>query len=187
MIAVIISLATGVFTWTFLEYVIHRFLGHKKKTDNPITQEHRQHHSQFDYFAPAWKKLIMAVIILGTLTLLVGLPVGWLYGFSYSLGIAGMYLVYEALHKRAHTHAPLNAYGRWLRMHHFYHHFRSPKHNHGVTTALWDRVFGTHKKVDVVTVPGRGIPLPWLFSEQGDILPQYQNDYQIAGRRKKQS
>lgn len=184
MIGTIISLISGIFTWTFLEYVIHRFIGHKKKTDNPITQEHKHHHSQFDYFAPAWKKLVMALLVLGVSTLLVGWPLGWVMGFFYSLGITGMYLVYEALHKRAHTHAPLNLYGRWLRMHHFYHHFRSPKHNHGVTSPIWDMVFGTHKKVDQVTVPGRGVPLKWLFNAEGEILPQFQEDYKIAGRRK---
>lgn len=184
MIGATISLISGIFTWTFLEYVIHRFIGHKKKTDNPITHEHKHHHSQFDYFAPNWKKLVLALIVLGSLTLLVGWPLGWLYGFSYSLGIAGMYLVYETLHKRAHTHAPLNKYGRWLRMHHFHHHFRSPKHNHGVTSPIWDMVFGTHKKVEQVTVPGRGIPLKWLFNEEGDIWPQFESDYRIAGRRK---
>lgn len=175
----------GVFSWTFLEYMIHRFWGHskKKKTLNPFTPEHRRHHAEFNYFAPAWKKGLAAVVVLAVLTLLVGLPFGWVNGFVYALGVAGMYVVYEAIHSLAHKRPPINAYGRWFRMHHFYHHFRSPKSNHGVSSPLWDLVFGTYVKVDQVTVPGRGIPLRWLFTTDGEVKPQFSNDYRVAGKR----
>lgn len=175
----------GFFSWTFLEYVIHRYWGHtrKKKPLNPFTAEHRRHHAEFNYFAAAWKKLISAVLVLAGVTLVVGLPFGWTYGLAFAIGLAGMYLVYEAIHSLAHKRAPINAYGRWFRMHHFYHHFRSPKSNHGVSTPIWDMVFGTYVKVDQVVVPGRGIPLPWLFDEDGNIKTPFSDDYRIAGRK----
>src|SRR5690606_37764919 len=121
----IVFFVVGVFLWTFLEYTMHRFWGHTKKKNpqNPFTAEHRQHHAQFDYFAPAWKKALAALAVLTAVTLLVGFPLGWANGFAFALGLAGMYLVYEAIHSLAHKRAPINAYGRWFRMHHFYHHF----------------------------------------------------------------
>lgn len=175
----------GVFCWTFLEYMIHRFWGHTKKKNalNPFTAEHRRHHAEFDYFAPAHKKALAALVIGGMLTLLMSLPFGWQNGLSFSVGLIGMYLVYETIHALAHHRAPINAYGRWYRMHHFYHHFRNPKANHGVSSPLWDMVFGTYVQVDEVVVPSRGVPLPWLFDEYGQIKEEFSDDYRMAGRR----
>ncbi len=182
----ILFFALGVLSWTFLEYVIHRFWGHtrKKKPLNPFTGEHRRHHAEFDYFAATWKKLMAAILVLTSVTLLIGFPLGWLNGFAFASGLAGMYLVYEAIHWLAHHSAPVNAYGRWFRMHHFYHHFRSPKSNHGVTSPIWDMVFGTYVPVDEVVVPSRGTPLRWLFNEQGRIKPQFAEDYRLAGQKR---
>lgn len=185
MIFPFLFLLAGIITWTFMEYVIHRFWGHTKKKNprNPFTTEHRRHHAEFDYFAAAYKKAAAAIIVLSVLTVALGIPFGWLNGFMYGIGLAGMYLTYEAIHTMAHRMAPLTIYGRWYRKHHFYHHFRNPKKNHGVSSPIWDVVFGTYVPVKEVIVPGRGIPLRWLFDGEGNIKPRFQKDYRLAGKR----
>jgi sterol desaturase/sphingolipid hydroxylase (fatty acid hydroxylase superfamily) len=156
------ALLLGVLTWTLLEYVIHRFLGHEPKLrPNPFATEHLRHHSEGDFFAPTWKKLLAALVF----TALLAGPAVWLagvsLGLSYVAGLMGFYGVYEVLHRREHTHAGINAYGRWARRHHFAHHYSDARSNHGVTTPLWDVVFGTYRPVQTIRVPSKFV-MPWL-------------------------
>jgi len=158
----LLALLLGVLTWTLLEYFIHRFLGHEPKLrPNPFATEHIRHHSEGDYFAPTWKKLLAALVF----TALLAGPAVWLagvpLGLSYVAGLIGFYGVYEVLHRREHTHAGINAYGRWARRHHFAHHYSDARSNHGVTTPLWDVVFGTYRPVQTIRVPGKFV-MPWL-------------------------
>ena len=178
MFSLIIYFLGGAFLWTFLEYFLHRFLGHRKQGSNDFTQEHLRHHRETHYFAPAYKKAIAATIVVSALAIILGFIIGWLQGAAFSMGLGIMYITYEVIHKRAHTHAPIGAYGRWLRKHHFYHHFKDPKMNHGVTSPLWDIVFGTNVIPDVVMVP-RKFALNWLVNLNGEILPQFAGDFKF--------
>ena len=63
----------GIVTWTLLEYLIHRFLGHKRRKTGLIRQEHLKHHAEAHYFAPLYKKAILAFLVLSASTLLFGL------------------------------------------------------------------------------------------------------------------
>jgi len=171
----------GVIFWTILEYFLHRFLGHWKKGKNVFTVEHLRHHRETDYFAPAYKKAIAAFIVLALSFLIFGAILGWVKGFSFAFGLALMYGIYEIIHKRSHTHAPINGYGRWNRKHHFYHHFKNPKMNHGVTSPIWDIVFGTNVKPDTLLVP-RKLALDWLIDPVTKaLLPMFSDDYQLRG------
>jgi len=161
----IVLFLLGVVLWTFLEYVIHRFLGHKKNSKNIIKKEHGQHHSLAHYFVPLHKKALMATVVLIVCTLLTGAPFGLANGIAFSLGLAGMYFVYEVTHRLFHSNEPLIKYGLRMRKHHFYHHFRNPNVNHGVTTAFWDRIFRTHTPTDIIPVPKK-MAMPWLLEEE---------------------
>jgi sterol desaturase/sphingolipid hydroxylase (fatty acid hydroxylase superfamily) len=95
------------------------------------------------------------------LSALVALVVGPALGIAYVLGFMVSYGGYEVHHRREHTHAGGSAYGRWARRHHFYHHFVDGRSNHGVTSPLWDFVFGTYRKADKIPVPPR-LCMEWL-------------------------
>jgi sterol desaturase/sphingolipid hydroxylase (fatty acid hydroxylase superfamily) len=176
---IVIAALAGVLTWSLLEYFIHRFLGHHPKLrPNPFAAEHVRHHSEGDYFAPTYKKVILAVFFLGTVT-----PLGvWLFGVgpgvAYSLGLVSMYVSYEVLHRRLHTHAGVGFYGRWARRHHFHHHFGNPKMNHGVTSPLFDVVFGTREPVAQVRVPKK-LAMEWLCDDSGAVHAQHAGVYSL--------
>lgn len=153
----------GVLTWTLLEYLIHRFLGHEPRTrPNPFASEHVLHHSAGDYFAPGWKKVLAALAVTALLAWPVTRLAGEGPGLAYLAGLMGFYAVYEVIHRRAHTHAGFGPYGRWVRLHHFAHHYTDARMNHGVTSPLWDLVFGTYRPVTQVRVP-RKFAMAWLL------------------------
>ena len=154
--------ALGVLTWTFLEYVMHRWLGHDRRfRKGMFAAEHIRHHIEGDYFAPTWKKVVFAATGTALLAPLAVLALGAAHGLAYVAGLMLFYGAYEVLHRREHTHAGLGAYGRWARRHHFYHHFENARVNHGVTSPLWDIVFGTYRKPGVIHVPDR-LCMAWL-------------------------
>jgi hypothetical protein len=94
-----------------------------------------------------------------------------------------MYFAYEVAHRRTHTHPPRHRYGRWARRNHLHHHFGAPKRNFGVTTPLWDRLSGTFDEPEVVTVPRRMAP-GWLLDDQGEVKPEFADDYVAKGSRR---
>lgn len=174
----ILSFLSGVLLWTFLEYVLHRFLGHEHKGKNFFKAEHAIHHRKVHYFAPVYKKITAALVVASVLVTTIGLLVSWPIAVSFVLGLMGMYGLYEAAHARYHRKGPVARPFIILRKHHFYHHFHQPKMNHGVTTRLWDRVFGTFHRVEVVRVP-RKMTMDWLMAGD-DISPAYSKHFRLA-------
>jgi 4-hydroxysphinganine ceramide fatty acyl 2-hydroxylase len=153
-----------------------------------FSREHLRHHADTTYFAPDRLKALMAAPILALAAVASVWLAGWLDGLAFWGGLTAMYLLYERLHRRTHTHAPRGAYSRWTRKHHMAHHFNCPKMNHGVTSPLWDLVFGTFERVDVVRVPAKHAPhaMAWLLDPAtGDVRPEYQRDYVVRGPAKR--
>lgn len=173
----------GAFTWTLLEYVLHRFAGHEARGRIDFSREHLKHHAVRGYFTPLPKKLRTAVLVLGTTGVVTGALAGAPLGLSFTLGLSAMYATYEVLHWRLHVAGPRGPYGRWARRHHFHHHFRCPGGNHGVTSPLWDLVFGTwNRPPAVIRVPQRHV-LPWLIDPAtGDVRPTYAREWAISSQ-----
>jgi sterol desaturase/sphingolipid hydroxylase (fatty acid hydroxylase superfamily) len=136
----------GVFTWTFIEYCVHRFVLHGVR---PWRYWHAQHHRhpQAHIFAPT---LIMSALFAA----LVFAPALWLGGLwvacGFTAGVLCGYLVYSLTHLAIHHRT---ARGRWLRQRQIWHteHHRQADRpdRYGVTTQLWDRLFAMTGK------PGR--------------------------------
>jgi sterol desaturase/sphingolipid hydroxylase (fatty acid hydroxylase superfamily) len=183
MIAVLLAFASGAVGWTLLEYLLHRFVFHAAGAGGPGAKEHRRHHAQVDYFAPAWQKALAAVAATLILLPLLSYFLGALLAAASTVGFVAMYLLYEILHRRAHTRPPRGRYGRWRRKQHFAHHFSDPRLAQGVTTPFWDWVFGTRLSVDRVPVPRR-LAMRWLVDDSGEILAPYTTDYRLVGSRK---
>lgn len=174
---------TGAFGWTFLEYLMHRFLGHRWKR-NFFGIEHTRHHIEAHYFASSVKKGVFAVIMFAALTALGLLVVPLVTSLAFSGGLIGGYVLYEVLHRRNHTHPPRNAYGHWRRRHHFWHHFGDARVNHGVSVPIWDMVFGTYVRPDTIQVP-RKLAMHWLLDEEGELRGGLEPTYALRGRKAK--
>lgn len=184
-----IAFAAGALGWSFAEYSLHRFWGHappakrakRRVLDGDFGSEHQAHHADTRYFSPTSGKLRVAVIVLPALAAAGTLVAGPRRGLSFALGFGVAYAGYEILHRRIHTHAPNNAYSRWARRHHLHHHFTSPRENHGVTSPLWDVVFGSHGRLGKIRVPRRHAP-SWLLDERGRVRPEHAADYELPAQ-----
>lgn len=183
MTPAVVSAAIGAVAWTLLEYLIHRWLGHDVRTrPNPFAAEHVRHHSEGNYFAPTSKKAVVALVMIPLLALPAIALSGVELGVAFAVGFVAMYVTYEVVHRRDHTHPGFGPYGRFLRRHHFYHHFVDPSTNHGVTSPVWDWVFGTLRRPGVIRVP-RKLAMPWLFDPvSGEPDPTHARLYEITGR-----
>jgi hypothetical protein len=170
----------GAFGWTLAEYGLHRFVFHGASATRLGAHEHRKHHAEVDYFAPWWQKALAAVAATSLMLPIAIVVAGPISGIAFTLGFVAMYLLYEVLHRRAHTRPPRGAYGRWRRRNHFAHHFVDPRHAQGVTTPIWDVVFGTRLHVDTVRVPRR-LAMPWLLDAEGALRPEHAGDYVLVG------
>ena len=58
-------------------------------------------------------------------------------------GTAAGYIAYDWTHYYTHHGTPRGGIGKWLKRYHMLHHHDSPNHRYGITTPLWDFVFGT--------------------------------------------
>jgi sterol desaturase/sphingolipid hydroxylase (fatty acid hydroxylase superfamily) len=130
--------AGGFLTWPLVEYTIHGFLSHRLRT--PISPLHWGHHKQPArvFTSPlAWVPVAALVYLALAAALGAGPALAALAGL-----LAGFFR-YETMHWRFHFRAPRSERERRLRAHHLAHHFRNPRAYHGVTTRIWDRVFGS--------------------------------------------
>ena len=128
--------AAGVFVWTLLEYVIHGVLGHTHRTF--VSGLHEVHHRDPRAVFALGSWLPVAVVI-GSASWIFGAAPGVIFLGGVAAGFAG----YEFVHYRIHFSRPSCALEGRLRARHLAHHFRAPDAIFGVTTPLWDVVFGT--------------------------------------------
>ncbi len=183
MTTVAAGLVFGAALWTLGEYLLHRFAMHEQGGRGIMSREHLEHHVtsswHFDRNHPlSWAGML--AVGFGVVAPVTWWLVGPALGVALATGWAIGYFHYEARHACAHRRAPASRYGAWLRRHHFHHHFGHPMANHGVSTAAWDKVFGTYERPTIVRVPRR-LALPWLLDDGGELRPEYAGDYVLVG------
>jgi sterol desaturase/sphingolipid hydroxylase (fatty acid hydroxylase superfamily) len=183
----VLAIAYGAFSWSLAEYVLHRFFMHQLWGKGIASREHLLHHAGNNERNTATILSWVGVVLVGIgivgpiaagLASLVGLPwqVAMLAGPSY----IASYGFYDWMHWRAHHRYPATAYERWLRHHHFHHHFGHPLENHGVTSHVWDHVFGTYAEPGTIKVPRR-LAMVWLTDDDGAVRPELAHQYVLAG------
>jgi len=169
------ALAVGVGAWTFTEYVAHRWLMHGGRRFGVISREHVAHHVDPEATDPRLRALGYAAVVTPSLAG-ASLAGAWPIGVGWAAG----YVAYEQFHWREHHRRPLGRWEREARRRHFAHHFGAPRTNYGVTTSVWDRVFGTYRPTGTVKVPRRHA-MPWLLDERGVVAAPYRSDYELVG------
>ncbi|WP_234384996.1 sterol desaturase family protein [Allofrancisella guangzhouensis] len=131
----------GVFTWTFIEYLVHRFIFHYC----PLIKElHAVHHKHtIDLVGnPTYISLpIYTVTLFLPLYLIFGLGIA---SAIYSGALLGALLYFFVHHSTHHVKAKKGSLLFIYKKHHALHHHYEDK-NFSVTFPLWDKVFKTKK------------------------------------------
>jgi len=136
----------GMISWTFFEYVLHRFLfhfiGESPRARRIIYVLHGNHHEyprdKERLFMPPVPSLIIATIFFSMQYALLGK-----YVFMFFPGFILGYLMYGTMHFAIHAWNPPYKWMKPLWRNHHLHHYKNEEMGFGVSTTLWDRVFGT--------------------------------------------
>jgi sterol desaturase/sphingolipid hydroxylase (fatty acid hydroxylase superfamily) len=137
----------GALGFSLFEYVIHRFMFHRAF---PETREgqiakfltHGYHHvypsDPTRLVMPPIISLPLGTVVAGVLVFAFGTA-----GYSVFAGVALGYVAYDSMHYVLHHTRRQRGVIGWLRRYHLLHHFDHHVARFGVTTPLWDLVFGT--------------------------------------------
>ena len=134
-------------TWTLTEYLLHRFLFHfpaKSKTGKYLVfLFHGLHHDDPNdptrlVFPPVPAFLIFLMLYTAFSNLIPESGINAFMGF-FMVG----YLCYDYIHYATHHFAMKGKWARKIKKHHLQHHFQHKPAKYGVSSPLWDIVFGS--------------------------------------------
>ena len=139
--------ALGIAGWSLTEYLLHRFVFHFEPDGRWGKRLHFIVHGVHHDFPHDPMRLVMPPSVS------IPLAVIFWFGFNAVLGpawampaFAGFllgYLIYDMAHYHMHHHRSKNRLSLALRRYHYRHHFQQSDRGFGVTSPLWDKVFGT--------------------------------------------
>jgi sterol desaturase/sphingolipid hydroxylase (fatty acid hydroxylase superfamily) len=152
------SWALGVAFWTWVEYMVHRYVLHgvfpdgrglRHLTHVLFDHLHVEHHRRpwdGNHINGTLKDTGPFLLPLFALALL--LPPQTLLAFL--AGLVQAYVVEEWVHHSVHYYHFDNRYFRYIKAHHMYHHSRSGQETgYGLTSGMWDAVYGTRFPAEV--------------------------------------
>lgn len=136
----------GLFSWTLIEYVMHRFAFHfeskREAGKKAVYAIHLIHHHYPNddqrLFQPPLVNIILAAVFLGVGYLCMGK-----HAFVFIPGLVNGYVLYSFMHYSMHMFKPPFKFLQPLWRHHHLHHYRFQTKAFGVSSPFWDYIFGT--------------------------------------------
>jgi dihydroceramide fatty acyl 2-hydroxylase len=142
----------GLLLWTLAEYTLHRFLFHHRPT-SPFQERvfflfHGIHHAQPQVktrlVMPLPVSIPMAALFYGVFSLALGTVLQspeWVNPLMSGFLVG--YLVYDLTHYATHHFPMRSGYAKYIKRYHMQHHYKDAATRFGVSSPLWDWVFGT--------------------------------------------
>jgi len=146
MVRVVLTFLGGMFFWSLFEYIAHRFIFHWVSESQRIQKFayilHGNHHhyprDRQRLFMPPVPSIILASAVFGLMWLLMRQNV-----FMFFPGFLLGYLMYGSMHYAIHAWNPPFKWMKPLWRNHHLHHYKNEHNGYGVSSTLWDHVFGT--------------------------------------------
>jgi sterol desaturase/sphingolipid hydroxylase (fatty acid hydroxylase superfamily) len=139
----------GWLAWSLLEYLLHRFAFHMGASTPKERLRAFLMHGYHHEFPDDPMRLVAPPLMSWPIGLVIGLAQYWLVGPERWLdsfaGTATGYIAYDWIHYYTHHFRPKSGPGKWLRSYHMLHHFGDHRSRFGVSSPLWDFVFGTYR------------------------------------------
>lgn len=137
----------GMLLWTLTEYVLHRFVFHWNAKGRAgkyfVFLFHGLHHD--DPQDPT--RLVMPPVPAIFIVILLWVLFRAVFPVQFIEVIMAFFLVgylcYDYIHYATHHFAMTSKVGRYLRKYHLQHHYSSEASKYGVSSPLWDYIFGT--------------------------------------------
>jgi 4-hydroxysphinganine ceramide fatty acyl 2-hydroxylase len=149
ILSVVLWFGLGLAIWTLLEYVIHRYAFHYEPTSRIGKQFHFIVHGVHHDYPNDGKRLVMppavsiplAIVFYGLFFFLFGhaAPAIW-------AGLVGGYVCYDSIHYAIHHFPMKSGVLNRLKQHHLRHHYHDDHLGFGVSSPLWDYIFGTNRR-----------------------------------------
>lgn len=142
----------GVLLWSFLEYVLHRFLFHYEPSGPGGKLFWFMLHGYHHEFPDDKMRLVAPPLMFWFLGAGVGFLFFLIFGKeSWGIVMAGTsvgYMAYDWIHYYTHHFHPKGGLGSWLRRYHLRHHFQDDSVRYGISNPLWDVIFRTYRAPD---------------------------------------
>jgi sterol desaturase/sphingolipid hydroxylase (fatty acid hydroxylase superfamily) len=144
--AVVGLCALGLLIWTLVEYTMHRWVFHYQPTSRLGKQFHFLLHGvHHDYPKDATRLVMPPVVSIPLALFFCGcffLGFGRLAPAAFAGFLVG-YLFYDMVHYATHHFSMKRGVWLWLKKYHMRHHYDDDHSGYGVSSPLWDYVFGT--------------------------------------------
>jgi len=140
--------ALALFLWTLTEYCLHRFVFHfpaqSRLGKYLVFLFHGVHHAtprdKTRLVMPPAGGILLLVVLYQVFRLLV--PAPWIEPFL-AFFLVG-YLAYDYIHYATHHFPMRSKLLHFLKVYHLQHHYGAKGLRFGVSSPIWDRVFGTY-------------------------------------------
>jgi sterol desaturase/sphingolipid hydroxylase (fatty acid hydroxylase superfamily) len=137
----------GILLWTFTEYLLHRYVFHWDAKSRAgkyfVFLFHGLHHDDPQDPTRLVMPPVPAVIIV---SLLWGV-FSFIFPEKYIDVVMAYFLIgylcYDYIHYATHHFAMTSPIGKYLRKYHLQHHYSGERSKYGVSSPLWDIIFGT--------------------------------------------
>jgi len=143
----LVIIVAGALWWTLFEYLAHRFFFHLDRwwpqSERLTFLFHGCHHVDPQDASRNVMPLVTTVPLFAANLAILLLLFGQTLALALNGAIGLTYVAYDTIHYVCHQCRPRGRVGRYIRAHHLIHHFRNDAANFGVSSPLWDWVFGT--------------------------------------------
>jgi 4-hydroxysphinganine ceramide fatty acyl 2-hydroxylase len=139
----------GVLVWTLLEYMIHRYAFHYEPKSRFGKRLHFIVHGVHHDYPNDAKRLVMPPGVSIPLAIVFWVLFAVVFGRfapAISAGFGFGYVCYDSIHYAIHHFAMKQGVWLWLKQYHLRHHYHDDHVGYGVSSPLWDYIFGTTRK-----------------------------------------
>lgn len=146
----------GTLCWTFIEYLLHRFLFHMKTSSYWGNTAHYVLHGFHHKHPMDGARLVFPPTFTLVFVIMIWILLGnWLVPYPGKLSVfaSGLlaYVIYDLMHYFLHFGTAFNDRSRKMKRYHLNHHFKDQTNGFGITTTMWDWLFRSqpHSKLSV--------------------------------------
>jgi sterol desaturase/sphingolipid hydroxylase (fatty acid hydroxylase superfamily) len=140
----------GTLAWTLIEYILHRYVFHWMRDTPRGRRIHFLLHGVHHDYPNDGDRLVMPLGFSVPLSFvfygLFYVTMGFRFGEPFFAGFVLGYLMYDGTHYAIHHFRQRTRIGKWIKRHHMLHHHLDHDGGFGVSSPLWDLVFGTMPK-----------------------------------------